>query len=219
MRGDAAKALARYENMPTFGICWNRRRFRWRRRNPENAPLFIEAILLERVPLDGRPQLEIVARLATIDEDRADEAAGRDLFWRETRCKLGKLRRLTPRDICWQSGFRSRKTGCRRNRRPFARARTRHRPAPDTSRAVMHQARSARLASALFRRLPTSTRPTSELACECYKLLVGLDFKFFPDPLPLRRDALLSVTEFQSNFLVCLPACESPQQLLLARAY
>jgi hypothetical protein len=49
-------------------------------------------------------------------------------------------------------------------------------------------------------------------------LLVGLDFKFFPDPLPLRRDAFLSVTEFLSNFLVSLSACESPQQLLLARA-
>ena len=83
----------------------------------------------------------------------------------------------------------------------------------------MHQARSARLAGALFRRLATSIRPTGEPACEYHKLLVGLDFKFFPDPLSLRRDAFLSVTEFQSNFLVCLPACESPQQLLLARAY
>ena len=101
MRGDAARALAWFENMPTFEICWNRRRFQWRRHNPENAPSFIEAILLERVLLDSRPQLEIVARLATIDEDRTDEAAARDLFWREARCKLGKLRRLSPRDI-WQ---------------------------------------------------------------------------------------------------------------------
>jgi hypothetical protein len=68
----------------------------------------------------------------------------------------------------------------------------------------MHQVRSARQrpADALFRRLPTSTKPTGKPACEYYKLLVGLDFKFFPDPLPLRRDALLSVTEFLSNFLV-----------------
>ena len=44
---DAAKALVWYENMPNFEICWNRRRFQWRWRNPENAPLFIEAILLE----------------------------------------------------------------------------------------------------------------------------------------------------------------------------
>ena len=101
VRGDAAKALAWYENTPTFEICWNRRRFQWRRRNPESEPAFIEAILLERVLLDSRPQLEIVAQLATIDEDRTDEAAARDLFWREARCKLGKLRRLSPRDI-WQ---------------------------------------------------------------------------------------------------------------------
>jgi hypothetical protein len=101
VRGDAAKALAWYENMPNFEICWNRRRFLEWRRNPENAPLLIEAILLERVLLDGSPQLEIVARLAAIDEDRTDEAAARDLFWRDARRKLGKLRRLSPRDI-WQ---------------------------------------------------------------------------------------------------------------------
>jgi hypothetical protein len=87
-------------NMPNFEICWNRRRLEWRR-DPENAPLLIEAILLERVLLDGRPQLEIVAGLAAIDEDRTDEAAARDLFWRDARRKLGKLRRLSPRDI-WQ---------------------------------------------------------------------------------------------------------------------
>jgi hypothetical protein len=87
--------------MPNFEICWNRRRFLEWRRDPENAPLLIEAILLKRVLLDGRPQFEIVARLAAIDEDRTDEAAARDLFWRDARRKLGKLRRLSPRDI-WQ---------------------------------------------------------------------------------------------------------------------
>jgi hypothetical protein len=101
VRDDAAKALAWYEYMPNFEICWNRRRFLEWRRDPENAPLLIEAILLERVLLDGRPQLEIVAPLATIDEDRTDEAAARDLFWRDARRKLGKLRRLSQRDI-WQ---------------------------------------------------------------------------------------------------------------------
>jgi hypothetical protein len=100
VRGDAAKALAWHENVPNFEICWNRRRFLEWRRDPENEPLLIEAILLERVLLDGRPQLEIVARLAAIDEDRTDEAATRDLFWRDARRKLGKLR-LSPRDI-WQ---------------------------------------------------------------------------------------------------------------------
>ena len=101
MRGDAAKALAWYENMSIFEICWNRRRFLEWRRNPENVPMLIEAILLERVLLEGSPQLEIVAWLAAIDEDRTDEAAARGLFWRDARRKLGKLRRLSPRDI-WQ---------------------------------------------------------------------------------------------------------------------
>jgi hypothetical protein len=101
VRGDAAKAPAWYENIPNFEICWNRRRSLEWRRDPKNAPLLIEAILLERVLLDGGPQLEIVARLAAIDEDRTDEAAARDLFWRDARRKLGKLRRLSPRDI-WQ---------------------------------------------------------------------------------------------------------------------
>jgi len=101
VRGDAAKALAWHENTPRFEICWTRRRFLEWRRDPENAPLLIEAILLERVLLDGWPQLEIVARLAAIDENRIDEAAARDLFWRDARRTLGKLRRLSPRDI-WQ---------------------------------------------------------------------------------------------------------------------
>jgi hypothetical protein len=70
----------------------------------------------------------------------------------------------------------------------------------------------------LFRCPLTSASPIGESACEHYKLLVGLDLKFFPDPLPLRRDAFLSVTEFLCNLLVCHPACKSPQQLLLARA-
>jgi hypothetical protein len=101
VRGDVTKALASNENTPNFEICWNRRRFLEWRRDPENAPLLIEAILLECVLLDGWPQLEIVARLAAIDEDRTDEAAARDLFWRDARRNLGKLRRLSPRDI-WQ---------------------------------------------------------------------------------------------------------------------
>jgi hypothetical protein len=61
-------------------------------------------------------------------------------------------------------------------------------------------------------------RPIGEPACEYHKLVVGLDLKFLPDPPPLRGDTVLSVTEFLCDFLVCHPACESPQQLLLARA-
>ena len=81
-----------------FDVCWNRRRLEWRR-NPEHAPWLVEAILLERVLLDGRPQQKIVARLAAIDEDCADEPAAGDLFWANAARKLGKLRRLSGTDI------------------------------------------------------------------------------------------------------------------------
>jgi len=102
MRREGARLVLKpgAPDMPHFEVCWNRRRLEWRR-DPENASCLIEAILLERVLLDGRPQLEIVARLAAIDEDRTDETAARHLFWREARRKLGKLRRLSLRDI-WQ---------------------------------------------------------------------------------------------------------------------
>jgi hypothetical protein len=49
----------------------------------------------------GQPQLKIVTRLAAIDKDRADEISEREFFWSQARKKLGKLRRLNPRDI-WQ---------------------------------------------------------------------------------------------------------------------
>src|SRR6516162_11817043 len=81
-----------------FDVCWNRRRLEWRR-NPEHALWLVEAILLERVLLDGRPQQKIVARLAAIDEDCTDEPAARDLFWANAARKLGKLRRLSGTDI------------------------------------------------------------------------------------------------------------------------
>jgi hypothetical protein len=81
-----------------FDVCWNRRRLKWRR-NPEEALWLVEAILFERVLLDGRPQQKIVARLAAIDEDCTAEPAARDLFWANAARKLGKLRRLSGTDI------------------------------------------------------------------------------------------------------------------------
>ena len=51
--------------MSSFSVCWNRRRLAWRRHS-ERAPLQLEAILCERVLLEGRPQLRIVTRLAGI---------------------------------------------------------------------------------------------------------------------------------------------------------
>ena len=84
--------------MSSFSVCWNRRRLAWRRHS-ERAPWQLEAILCERVLLEGRPQLRIVARLASILEDEIDNPASRDTFWHDARHKLGKLRRLSQRDI------------------------------------------------------------------------------------------------------------------------
>jgi hypothetical protein len=84
--------------MSSFSVCWNRRRPVWRRHS-ERAPWQLEAILCERVLLEGRPQLRIVARLAGILEDEIDSPASGDQFWHDARRKLGKLRRLSQRDI------------------------------------------------------------------------------------------------------------------------
>src|SRR6516162_4435168 len=86
--------------MSSFSVCWNRRRLAWRRHS-ERAPWQLEAILCERVLLAGRPQLRIVARLASILEDEIDNPASRDMFWHDARRKLGKLQRLSQSDI-WQ---------------------------------------------------------------------------------------------------------------------
>ena len=84
--------------MPEFSLAWNRRRLTWNRRS-ESAPWQLECILCERVLLEGRPQLRIVGRLAGLLEDELDNPASRDQFWNDARRKLGKLRRLTQRDI------------------------------------------------------------------------------------------------------------------------
>ncbi|MGY8682470.1 hypothetical protein Q2941_32540 [Bradyrhizobium sp. UFLA05-153] len=84
--------------MGTFDVVWNRRHLEWRHR-PENAPWIVECILLERTLLDGKPQMRIIGRLAAIDEDRVGEAHAQEAFWSQARRKLGKLRRLQPRDI------------------------------------------------------------------------------------------------------------------------
>jgi hypothetical protein len=43
--------------------------------------------------------MRIVARLAGILEDEIEDPASRDTFWHDARRKLGKLRRLSQRDI------------------------------------------------------------------------------------------------------------------------
>jgi|SRR6516165_2402316 hypothetical protein len=83
--------------MPTYDIAWNRRKLEWRK--PQEAPWMVEAILLERTLIEGRPQMRIVCRVAAINEDRTDEISERDYFWHQARRRLGKLQRLHQRDI------------------------------------------------------------------------------------------------------------------------
>ena len=82
--------------MPTFDIAWNRRKLEWRK--PQEAPWMVEAILLERDLIEGRPQMRIVW-LAAINEDRTGEISERDYLWQQARRRFGKLRRLDQRDI------------------------------------------------------------------------------------------------------------------------
>ena len=86
--------------MSSFSICWNRVRLEWRR-HTESAAWAQEAILCERVLLEGKPTLRIVCRIARVFEDRINEASERDLFWHAARQRLGRLRRLSARDV-WQ---------------------------------------------------------------------------------------------------------------------
>jgi hypothetical protein len=58
----------------------------------------IEAILLQRILLEGHPQLRIIGWLARIREDELDAPYARDRFWSDAQYKLGKCRRLSPRD-------------------------------------------------------------------------------------------------------------------------
>jgi hypothetical protein len=82
--------------MPTFDIAWNRTRLTWSRRCESWQ---LEAVLCERLLLEGRPQTRIVGRLAGIVEDEIENPAHRDKFWHDAMRKLGKLRRLTVADI------------------------------------------------------------------------------------------------------------------------
>jgi hypothetical protein len=56
--------------------------------------------LCERVLLEGKPTLRIVCRIARVFEDRIDETSERDRFWHAARHRLGRLRRLSARDVC-----------------------------------------------------------------------------------------------------------------------
>jgi hypothetical protein len=97
---EVAELVPAHQDCANLGlsVCWNRRRLAWRRHS-ERAPWQLEAILCERVLLEGRPQLRIVTRLAGILEDEINSRASCDQFWHDARCKLGKLRRLSQRDV------------------------------------------------------------------------------------------------------------------------
>jgi hypothetical protein len=82
----------------TYSLAWNRRRLE-SRRDPENSTWKLECVLCERIILEGRPTIRLVAILAAIFEHDLDNPARRDAFWHAARKKLGKLRRLTMRDI------------------------------------------------------------------------------------------------------------------------
>ena len=51
-------------NMPIFEIAWPRKHVEWRVRPREHW--FVEAVLLERKLVNGRPQMRLVCRLADI---------------------------------------------------------------------------------------------------------------------------------------------------------
>jgi hypothetical protein len=86
--------------MSSFSVCWNRTRLEWRKQS-ERASWVQEAVLCERVLLEGKPTLRIVCRIARVFEDRIDETSERDRFWHAASHRLGRLRRLSGRDI-WQ---------------------------------------------------------------------------------------------------------------------
>ncbi|WP_426613804.1 hypothetical protein [Bradyrhizobium sp. McL0616] len=57
-----------------------------------------DAILLERVLVEGRPTLKILCRVASVIEDRLNDPAERDRFWHVAGARLSKLHRLSPHD-------------------------------------------------------------------------------------------------------------------------
>jgi hypothetical protein len=77
-----------------FDIAWPRRYLERR-----NHPIWlIEAILLERKLIVDQPLLQLVCRLACIDEDRISEVDCREKFWADARARLGRLSRLDHHD-------------------------------------------------------------------------------------------------------------------------
>jgi hypothetical protein len=84
----------------TFEIAWPRKHVEWRGRPRENW--LVEAVLLERRLFNGRPQMQLVCRLASISEDHAHADGAvevREKFWADASRRLSRLSRLSDRDI------------------------------------------------------------------------------------------------------------------------
>jgi len=84
--------------MAGFDIAWERQRLQWYR-NSEQAPWQLSPVLLEGDLVGGRPVLKCVCRLTSILEDEITHAGAVERFWSSAPKKLGKLRRLSARDI------------------------------------------------------------------------------------------------------------------------
>jgi hypothetical protein len=84
----------------TFDIAWPRKHVEWRGRPRENW--FVEALLTERRLVNGRPQMQLFCRLAAIDEEHAHADGSidaREKFWADASRRLGRLYRLSDRDL------------------------------------------------------------------------------------------------------------------------
>jgi len=84
--------------MSKFDIAWPRKHVEWRRRETWR----LEAVLLERRIVDGKPSMQIICTLASINEDEAHADGAieaREKFWHDASARLGRLFRLSDRDI------------------------------------------------------------------------------------------------------------------------
>jgi hypothetical protein len=86
----------------SFQISWQRKHVQSRSRTRDYEQWFVEAHLIERKLVDGRPQMQLVCRLASISEVHANSEgaiAAREQFWSYAAARLGRLTRLSDRDL------------------------------------------------------------------------------------------------------------------------
>jgi hypothetical protein len=76
---------------PKFSVCWPRRAFQ--RRRHETVQL-LDCVLCERKIDTGRPSMQIICKLASIPEDKCEDIAAQELFWRHASARLGRMSRL-----------------------------------------------------------------------------------------------------------------------------